>query len=244
MWTAGHRFSPAWWAVLLTMIFVAVFVGLGLWQLDRAAQKRELAGSFERGTLRTVPLTAGNVSTLPRYQQVELRGRYDAERQILLDNMASSGRQTGRPGYHVWTLLRLERGGVVLVNRGWVPLTESRDRLPDIPVDDGPRVLVGRIDELPQPGVRLAPTVPKGRWPEVLYYPTAEELSKLYEQVVPARVVLLDARAADGYERTWRTHPEGFGAEQHIGYAAQWFAFAVGTLIVFLVVNLKKRPST
>ena len=244
MWLAGRYFSPAWWTVLLTIIFAAVFVRLGLWQLDRAAQKRELAASFERGTLQTVTLTAENVSTLPRYQQVALRGRYDAKRQILLDNMPSSGRERGRPGYHVWTLLRLERGGVVLVNRGWVALTESRERLPDIPVDDGPRVLLGRIDELPRPGVRLAPTPPKGRWPEVLYYPTAEELSQLYGQAVPARVVLLDPRATDGYERVWQTHPEGFGPEQHIGYAVQWFAFAVGAVIVFIVVNLKKRPST
>lgn len=243
MWIAGRRFSPPWWAALLTVVFVALFVRLGLWQLDRADQKRQLAASFQRGTNQTVTLTADNVRKLPRYQHIEARGSYDAHRQVLLDNMSSLGPDTGRPGYHVWTPFRLEHGGVVLVNRGWVPLTESRERLPDIPIDPTPRVLRGRIDELPQPGVRLAPTVPKGRWPEVLYYPTAEQLAQLYGEAVPGRLVLLDPQAPDGYERVWQTHPQGFGPEQHIAYAVQWFAFAVGAIVIFIVVNLKKRPS-
>jgi surfeit locus 1 family protein len=243
MQIAGRQFRPPLGAVLLTVAAVLAFGSLGLWQLDRADQKRALLTAYQRGADRTIPLTRENVEQLVRYQQVELHGRYDSERQVLLDNMPSTGRQTGRPGYHVWTLLRLDQGGAVLVNRGWVPMIGSRERLPDVSVDGSPRTVVGRLDFLPAPGVRLAPSEPRGRWPEVLYYPTAEQLSQLFGESIPARIVLLDPAAADGYERIWQMR-ERFSPNQHIAYAVQWFAFAATAVVVFLVVNLKKPKQT
>jgi surfeit locus 1 family protein len=237
---AGRRFSPSLLGVVLTIVVVTVCARLGFWQLERAEEKQHLMDSYERGADRTVRLTRANLEQLPRYQQVEARGRYDGERQVLLDNMPSLGGSSGRPGYHVWTLLRLEEGGVVLVNRGWVPMTASREHLPAVPVSDEMRTVVGRIDRLPEPGVRLAATEPTGRWPEVLYYPTSEELSKLFGEPIPPRIVLLDPKAADGYERVWQRRGEGFGPERHIGYAVQWFALATAAFVIFIVVNLKK----
>lgn len=238
MQIAGRRFAPPWQAVLLTLVAAASFVSLGLWQLDRAAQKRALAAAYEQGADRTVALTRENLGQLKRYQQVELRGRYDSTRQVLLDNMPSLGSQTGRPGYNVWTPLRLEEGGTVLVNRGWVPMT-SRTKAPEVAVDEAPRTVVGRIDRLPEPGIRLEPTAPRRQWPEVLYYPTSEQLTELYGEPIPARIVLLDPRAGDGYERIWQMRMEA-GPERHIAYAVQWFAFALAACVILVVVNLKK----
>lgn len=242
MQLAGRRFSPSWLAIVLTLAFVYSFMRLGVWQLDRAEQKRELAAKFQRGADQTVALTAANLQRLPRYQQVEARGRYDGKREVLLDNMPSLGGSSGRPGYHVWTLLHLEQGGAVLVNRGWVPMTSSREHPPAVPVDDGPRRVVGRLDQLPEPGLRLGATVPQGRWPEVLYYPTSAELSKLFGEPVPARIVLLDPRAPDGFERVWQQARSEFGPDRHIGYAVQWFVMALTVVVLFVVVNLKKVP--
>lgn len=242
MQLAGRRFSPSLFAVILTVVTVAGFVRLGLWQLDRAEEKRQLTAKFERGAEHTVQLSAATLERLPRYQEIEARGRYDGGRQVLLDNMPSLGGSSGRPGYHVWTLLHLEHGGAVLVNRGWVPMTESRDRPPTAAVDDKPRTVVGRLDYLPEPGLRLAATVPRGRWPEVMYYPTGKELSKLFGEPIPARIILLDPHAPDGYERVWQVRTTDFGPERHIGYAVQWFALALAVVVVFIVVNLKKAP--
>jgi surfeit locus 1 family protein len=241
MQIAGRRFAPSWFAVVLTVVAAGAFVRLGMWQLDRAEQKRELAANYARGAQQSVQLTRENVEGLPRYQHVEARGRYD-ERQVLLDNMPSAGGSSGRPGYHVWTLLHLEDGGTVLVNRGWVPMTSSRDHPPNPPVTTNLRTVTGRIDRLPEPGVRLAATEPRGRWPEVLYYPTSAELTKLFGEPIPNRIVLLDPDAADGFERVWRAQT-GFGPNQHVGYAVQWFAMALAVVVIFVVVNLKKAPA-
>ncbi len=54
---------------------------------------------------------------------VEVAGRYDAGRQILIDNRVHAG----RAGYHVVTPLVIEDGRAVLVNRGFVPAGPTRD---------------------------------------------------------------------------------------------------------------------
>ena len=71
-------------------------------ELGRADEKRSLMALYEAGAASIVELDASSAAALPRYQQVQLRGRYDSQHQILLDNMPS---QHGQPGYRVVTPL-------------------------------------------------------------------------------------------------------------------------------------------
>jgi cytochrome oxidase assembly protein ShyY1 len=94
----------------------------GFWQLGRAEEKQALFAAFERsaeGLTRYDPVT-DNETEQYLYQRFKLTGRYEPERQILLDNMMYDG----RPGYHVLTPLRIG-ATAVLVNRGWLR-AESR----------------------------------------------------------------------------------------------------------------------
>ena len=86
---------------------------------------------------------------------MRLNGHYDSAHQVLLDNMS----YRGRPGYQVLTPL-ITPDGDVLVNRGWVPADGNRAVLPDVGVDDTPREVIGRIERLPRPGIRLASIPP------------------------------------------------------------------------------------
>ena len=87
--------------------------------------------SFQRGTQSSVELR-GNVTVgeLLRYQHVRAEGRYEPERQVLLDNMPS---QAGFPGFRVLTPFRREGSErLLLVDRGWVPLGATRQDLPPV----------------------------------------------------------------------------------------------------------------
>jgi len=212
---------------------------LGVWQLHRADEKQALIDQFESGRQQTVTLTAGNADSLPRYQRVELSGRYDGQHQVLLDNMPS---ERGQPGYRVLTPVALEQGGWLLVDRGWLPLGATRSELPDTAVGDNERVIAGRLDDLPEPGVRLgdnAPPDPAASWPRVLSFPRYEELVRALDRPLQRRIVLLDATQPDGYERIWQAH-FGFGPERHIAYAAQWFALGVAALVIYLMMSFKR----
>jgi cytochrome oxidase assembly protein ShyY1 len=236
-----RRFAPPAWAVVLTGLALAAFASLGTWQLGRAREKRALTEAFERGGQETADASGRGFAELTRYQRVRLRGSYDPSHQMLLDNMPSA---TGRPGYRVLTPLeRADDRGWVLVDRGWVPLGATRQQLPDVAVGSAEREVSGVLDSLPEPGLRVGPAAAPGAagWPRVLLFPTERDVESVLGRDVESRILLLDADAPDGYERQWRPSL-GFGPERHLGYAIQWFAFAVVAMVLFIALNLQRLP--
>jgi surfeit locus 1 family protein len=229
----GRRvFAPGPAALLLAAVGVAAFTNLGLWQLDRAAAKRALAASFVRGDVAPQPLRSG-LERAPRYQRVRAGGRYDSAHQILLDNIT----QDGRVGFFVLTPLRRDDGTLLVVNRGWVPMGVSRSILPDVRVAEDERDVIGRMDELPRAALELPQGAAVHSWPLVLNFPSSVVLQMALSARVHPQILLLDEAAADGFHRNWR--PPGFGPEKHVGYAVQWFALAVTTVVLLLLLNLR-----
>jgi len=236
----GNRsFEPPAWSVAVTALALVAFVSLGYWQLGRAHEKQALVDAFMDLSVQTVDADGLDFDSLARYQHVRLHGAYDSTRQILLDNMPSS---EGRPGYRVLTPLeRADGRGWVLVDRGWVPLGASREDLPDVAVGVRQREVSGVLDVLPIPGVRVGPAAAPGStgWPRVLLFPTEADIETTLGIDVEPRIILLDAGAPDGFERKWRP-ALGFGPERHLGYAIQWFAFALVAAVLFVALNLRR----
>lgn len=107
-----------------------------------------------------------------------------------------------------------------------------------------PRQIVGLIDELPRPAMRLGEPEPDtGSWPRVLNFPEHVTLKTLYGERLLRPILLLDPGAEDGFERAWEAR-FGFGPERHVGYAVQWFALGLTLLVIYAVVSFKKSPAT
>ncbi|MBS0395041.1 MAG: SURF1 family protein [Proteobacteria bacterium] len=227
----GRRvFAPRLLPTLLLLPLLALLLGLGHWQLGRAAEKRALVAAFRAGSGPALPLGA---APAPRYAHVAVAGRYLGARQFLLDNMTHAG----VAGYRVWTPLERADGSLLLVDRGWLPVGASRAVLPPLDVDGAARTLTGRIDDLPRAGLRLAGAIEPG-WPRRVAYPTWAELEAALGRPLAHVLVLLDAGAADGFVRDWQ--PPAPGPERHLGYALQWFALALTLLVAWFVVHLKR----
>ena len=232
---SGFR-APAW-AWLVTAAAVALFGTLAAWQVQRGRDKEAMLGALDDAA---APAQTLSVAT-PAPRGLELRraeasGSYLADRQLLQDGQSHAQ----RPGYHVWTPLRLADGAVVMVNRGWIPLDRSGF---DASGPAGPVMVRGFWRALPQPGLRLAGTgncPPQRKFPQVVLYPTAPELECLIGQPVLAGVLLLDADAGSGFVQEWTDF--GFPPQRHYGYAVQWFALAVAAIVIFITVN-RKRPA-
>jgi surfeit locus 1 family protein len=225
------RFAPRLVPTVLTAAAVILFAALGEWQLGRAEEKRALAAEFGAAgpaiEWRQLPPDA------PRFQRVSLRGHYDPGHQFLLDNRSHES----VAGVEVLTPLLLDDGSAVLVNRGWLPFGATRQDLPDVAVDDDKRTVVGRIDELPRPGIWLkAP--PAAGWPRLVQYPRMNELSAQLGRELAPRQVLLDRGVPDGYVRDWAL--PGTPVDRHIGYAVQWFAFASLAGAIWFVLSFRR----
>ncbi|HEX2514710.1 MAG TPA: SURF1 family protein [Chloroflexota bacterium] len=145
-------FSRRWWGVSLAVLVISLGLArLGIWQLDRLAERRARSATLE-ARLAAPPLLLSRAGltgegvrdgggALPdldplAYRRVVLRGSFDYAREVALVNQV----RQGQLGFHLLTPLVLEGegppgatpapGGVtpvpvsapaVLVDRGWVP---------------------------------------------------------------------------------------------------------------------------
>ncbi|HEY4881539.1 MAG TPA: SURF1 family protein [Steroidobacteraceae bacterium] len=241
------RWSATWPMTLLTLAAMVLFFNLGRWQWHRGELKRALAQQFSAGAESVAELGERPTAALPRYAQVRLQGSYDGEHQFLLDNMSHDG----LPGYQVLTPLHLNDGRTVIVNRGWVPLTERRSQPPDVHIDgafapaasSAPlQTATGRLDDLPVAGIALGHVPPPAgdAWPKLTSFPTIEDLSAALGRPLQSRQLLLNPDQPAGFVRDW--HPPGLGAERHLSYAIQWWAFGALTLILYGYMNWRRSP--
>ncbi|HEU4589533.1 MAG TPA: SURF1 family protein [Steroidobacteraceae bacterium] len=221
---------------LLTVLLVAGFVSLGRWQWHRGQAKEAVWAEYGKTTA-PAHVTGDDLERVDRFAHVEVQGHFEPEHQFLLDNRSHAG----RPGYEVLTPFVMDSGTRLLVNRGWVPFTGYRDRLPDVSLDDTtPRRIAGRIEELPAAGLASgrAPPATDSTWPKLTSFPTHEELEAALGSRLTRRLLLLDPQMPDGYVREWT--PPGLPPSRHLSYAIQWWGFAVVLLVLYFGLNFRK----
>ena len=222
-------------ATLLTTCLLAA-----RWQYARAGEKEVILAGFSAG-LAEDALTRPPEGALPeelRYRRIEISGRFDTNRQILLDSRTFEGAQ----GYEVLTPLRTNYG-VLLVNRGWVKAHPDRRVLPVVPVDGSTRVVSGLLNRLPVPGMRLEaddPTIED--WPRRMLYPDSDTIAAALGEAVPDFQIWLDPELPDGFTREWS--PIRTGPATHYGYTMQWLSFAFLTALFYVLLMWRLMSNT
>ncbi len=222
---------------LLTLVAAVAFANLGRWQWNKGDLRARQAAEFAQGAGTAEPLADRSLEQVPRFQRVSVTGRLDADHQFLLDNRTNEG----RPGYEVLTPLHREGGDTILVDRGWVPFSGFREKLPDVSFAAEREVqITGRVDELPVEGLASGHAGPDetASWPKVTSYPTAAELAQALGRKVDTRILLLDANEPNGYVREWQ--PPGLTADRHWAYGVQWYGFAVLAVALWLIMGFRR----
>lgn len=209
-----------WFPLAAAIVFIALFISLGMWQLDRARQKEDLIAQFGSDAGYVEP---SDWSALQDFDHLKVFGRYRADRQILIDNIPLEGRL----GYYVVTPFETSTTSEwLLINRGWLPKPASPDDEPDLDVDGEFRTVLGMAGRLPRVAIRPGEAfVDHDAWPRVGVYPTYDEVAAELGQPVLPRVLLLHPDADEGFVRRWE--PNISGPMTHYSYAFQWFALAV-----------------
>src|SRR3990167_2869262 len=102
-------FTPSRQMFLLTVIAVALFVRLGLWQLDRGHEKQRLLRTSQAAAKRPPILWHAGDSMPHQYQSLQVHGHF-LSATLLLDNQ----HHQHRFGYDVLSPLELADGSVVI----------------------------------------------------------------------------------------------------------------------------------
>jgi surfeit locus 1 family protein len=140
----------------------------------------------------------------------------------------------------VITPLRIEGSEMrVLVNRGWIPAAADGSATP-APVPEGVLTVTGHT-HVPAPpalvlhGGKDAAKAWGVRWP----YLTVELFAAAAGYRVLPVVILQDPEGPQGFLRSWPRELPKEG--MHIGYAIQWFAFALIAMVLWLRLSLVRR---
>ncbi len=215
---------------------------LGLWQMDRAAQKTQLQQALQdQRTLPPLPAAelARDAGTAARQQHrvVTLQGEWLAAQTVYLENR----QMNGQPGFYVLTPLRLPDTSVVLVQRGWVPRDLlDRTRIAAPPPPAGTVVVTGRIAPGP---ARLYDFAGAASGP---IRQNLELAAFARETGLPLRpVIVVQEQGAggpsDGLQRQWPA--PAADVHKHHGYAFQWFALSaliIGLYVWFQLIRPRR----
>lgn len=245
--------------LVLALIIIVVMLRLAVWQLDRAEQKQIIVDQVAtRSTQEMVPLQnliMGFDAEQYRYRQVSIRGRYLADKSIYVDNRVFNG----QVGYLVFTPLLLsgviENGNanhsepgklsspqVVMVNRGWISVGQSRAVLPSIETTSEIVTLVGRLNKAPSQPPLWNDKYEINQGLVWAYLPLNEYASQMQLMVLPLVVELAsnsDLIVSDPqFKIAWSDINDEWVAK-HQGYAFQWFMMALAFFVACLVLVLR-----
>jgi len=236
-------FSPRLVTSLLAAVLFGLFVHLGFWQLDRAEQKRNLFAEFEsRQASEAVDLNReGNAHLVAEdllWRPVVAKGEFLEHYQILLDNQVDNT----KAGYFAYTLFKLsDSDNVVLVNRGWLLADPDRAISPELTVTKGLVSITAVAKDIPQTGLLLKELPPEQMGDGIYRVQRIDldELAELAQVKLLPYIIRLEPLSEHGYRRQWRL--PGSGENVNNGYAFQWFAFATALLIIYLLLNVKRK---
>ncbi|OGS99524.1 MAG: cytochrome oxidase biosynthesis protein [Gallionellales bacterium RBG_16_56_9] len=219
-----------------TLILISLGVALGQWQTRRAVEKEAIETKLiSRQAL--APVRLGEALLSPdevEYRRVTVRGEFVPSWPVYLDNRPLHG----AAGFYLLMPFHIaDTGRYVLVARGWVPRSPiERTRLPTLTTPVGRIEIEGVARRNPGRLLNLGAnqTVAPATIVQNLDIAAFGAASKL-----PLQPFLLEQTSAtsDGLVRDW-PRPSS-GAEVHRGYAFQWYALALMTLIFFIATGFR-----
>ncbi|MBT9614474.1 MAG: SURF1 family protein [Burkholderiales bacterium] len=231
----AERKRPFWLPTVAALVVVALATSAGIWQTNRAQFKRDLQARYDAQVKSAPVALPGSLVDAEafRFRRISVTGQFDPAHEILLDNRVLNG----KPGYHVVTPLKMDSAErYVLVDRGWVARGVDRTLLPEIRTPLGKIVIEGIAVPPSNKYLELSTQTVEGKvWQNL----NMKRMADLLRYPVQPVVITQLNDNGDGLMRRWN-RPD-VGIEKHVGYAFQWFALAVATIVIYGVMYAKRR---
>ena len=217
------------WPVASTAFAVAVLLALGTWQIDRLNWKRGLIAEIAaRTAAEPAPLPAGAFTAADwNFRRVRLEGtfRHGHEFHLLAPN------RRGGFGYHVLTPFERIGGGLVLVDRGWVPDSKK----------DAATRAAGQIEGVVEvSGIARVPWRKTWITPDndiaanVWFEPDLNAMGAQLGAVLAPILIEADAEAnPGGLPLGGQTRLEI--VNNHLAYAITWYVLALAAMVIFMI---------
>jgi len=231
-------FRPGLLPSILLLALLPGLLGLGLWQLSRAEEKRQLLATHQaRQHAAPIGLIELERQAEPGYRRVRLHGYFEPGHSLLLDNRLRGG----KVGLELLQPFYDQPSGLwVLLNRGWLAWPDRR-QAPQFTTPDTPLQLTAWVYISPGEAFQLAGGSTDKRWPRLI---TEVQVAGLWQEL---------GRGGLPYELRLEPGPASLrldwpvvamSPDKHLGYAVQWFAMALALLILFIYFGLHNARET
>jgi surfeit locus 1 family protein len=228
---------------VLVLAIVGGCIEAGFWQLRRLDERRATNATIRSRSAGTGPLPSVDDATDPDdliYRRVRIEGTYEPEREVLVRFRS----RLGLPGYEVVTPFRVAEGNgpVLLVDRGWVPLSDG-DRWPVeamrppsgqvevegllAPAESGST----RLERRPG-GVGVVAAIDPRRLASIV------DDGPLY----PVHLLASERAAAGPSSFPAPVDPPSLSEGPHRSYAVQWFLFASVGIVGWIALLRRRGP--
>jgi len=221
--------------VALVVVFSTVCGLLAWWQFarnDEAQERvRQVVDNWDAPPValtEILPSADSAFDPADTWTPVELVGEYAVEDQLLVRGRP----RDGRPGFEVLVPFVLaDGGGVLVVDRGWVPVGRTQAEVPDFvpPAPEGLVTVVARLKR-GEPSVP-GRSAPAGQVATIELPLIAETLG--IEGIRTGAYGLLASEAPPVETPALATRPEP-DPGPHLSYAVQWILFAVFAAIALV----------
>jgi surfeit locus 1 family protein len=241
--SAHALFSAVWWGLLGAALLVAgITARLGWWQLERAHAKEAVHDMIQsrqqEPVLRNADWGAEPAPEAWLQRRVEVQGVWLPRFTVYLDNRSMKG----QPGFYVLTPLELPHGPVLWVQRGWVARDRVRsDWLPPIATPQGQVTIEARVVPPPSRLMELGSSGPSAEGFSTLRHNVDLEAFRSQTGLPLVATLQQTDAASDGLLRDW---PQALsGSDKNRGYAFQWFALSLLSLLLFAWFQVWKKLS-
>jgi cytochrome oxidase assembly protein ShyY1 len=240
--TSGRPRSTAGFGVF-TLAMVALFVGLGVWQLQRRVEKHALIAALTQrlaAAPEPLPPSARWSALTPatdEFRRVRFAATYEARPDAMVYSSGSAVREdVSGPGTWAFVPARLPGGETVVINAGFVQNTmqdrAQQDRAVAQLITGAAVQLTGYI-RFPEPAGTLTPSenIAKRLWFTRDHLAMARALG--WEKVAPFYIDLEAPVPSSGVPKPGPL--EVHLKDDHLQYAITWFGLAGAVVIAFAV---------
>ncbi|MEV6318503.1 SURF1 family protein [Streptomyces sp. NPDC051776] len=240
-----YRFLLSRQWVILTLFGLAlipVMIELGFWQLHRhehrVARNERIARSLDAPAVAVGTLSAPGRQVAPAdaWRTVTAKGTYHSGHEVVVRQRTAADEKS--IGYYVLTPLIMEDGRAVLVNRGWIPAGGDLTKFPEVPAaPSGTVEVTGRLmpDETTgNSGIKDKQGLP----PRQIMMINSRELTGSVGKPVLGGYVQLTGTSpkVSGKQPEPVPAPDHSGIGPHMAYAIQWWLFAAGVPVGWVVL--------
>ena len=220
--------------LIFAIIFAPITSSLGLWQIERAAEKDNIIEKFNE--LQNNPHKP--INTEDKFANWEPISSYGTFTQYII--LEDNALLDGQAGYKVYQYFRFEENSGVFVNRGFIARGRLKNEVPEITTPSGQFFIKGSalyknsnafVKNIEESDKRIIQEFNIGLISNV--YP------ELRADNIRPYIFNLDKN--DQFKFKEIEKPINMSSDKHIGYAIQWFGLSVVLVVMTLIAFLKKN---